>query len=130
MKIVHESGNLLLPHSKTLFDRQAVYGALGIEDGVDPPHGFYRKRGFRQLCQLEEVAPPMGPAQGFCQWNGFAALIIEIVEPVIGISLQDAGGSSQVLSGMHALPGTRVVLLSRKRALVQDSAWSDAGAVC
>src|SRR6185437_16320414 len=44
LKIIHESGDPLLPHGTTLFDRQAVEGALDVEDRVDPSHSFDRQR--------------------------------------------------------------------------------------
>jgi hypothetical protein len=59
---------------------------------------------FAQLCQLEELAAAVCPARRVCHRPGLAARHIEIVEPGIGIGLQDAGISGQVLARMLAAP--------------------------
>jgi hypothetical protein len=38
---------------------QAVDGALGVEDGIDPAHRLDGERRARQLGQLEQLAPAM-----------------------------------------------------------------------
>ena len=52
-------------------DRQTIDRALGIEDGVDPPHGLDRERRLAEFGQLEEVAPAMRPASASVNGPGF-----------------------------------------------------------
>ena len=53
---------LLLADGQALLGRQAVDGALGVEDGVDPPHRLDRERRLGEIGQLEEVAPCRAPS--------------------------------------------------------------------
>jgi hypothetical protein len=63
LKIIHERGDLRLPHGATLFDGQAIDGALHVEDRVDPSDSFDRQRSLREFSQLEEVASAVRPTQ-------------------------------------------------------------------
>ena len=50
---------MLLPHGQALLGGYAVDAALGVKDGVDPPHGFGRQRRACKLSQLEWLATPV-----------------------------------------------------------------------
>jgi hypothetical protein len=57
---VSDEGSDLVPaHSAPLFMRQTIDRALKIKDRVDASHCLDRERCFRELSQLEEVAPAM-----------------------------------------------------------------------
>ena len=62
-EIGDERVDLILPHSMPLFVRQTIEGALETEDCIDASHRLDRQRRFRQLSQLEEVAPAVCPTQ-------------------------------------------------------------------
>ena len=87
-------------HGQALIRRQAVDRALGVEDGVDPPHSFNSEWCLGNLCQLEKVAPPVGPTPSRHQRFRLAQRRIEIVEPGVGVSLEDAAVSTQMPLGM------------------------------
>src|SRR5690606_27675155 len=75
---------------------QARLGALAIdrtldgEQAVDPGHGLGRDRGLGHLCQLEELAPGMGPTGHLEDRPGFTMRGMEAIEPGIGIGLHQA----------------------------------------
>jgi hypothetical protein len=71
--------------------------------------------GARELGQVEQLAPPVGPAAGVSDRAGFARFVVEFVEPGIGIRLQDAGISGQMLLRMFAAAIRRVVEYRRRR---------------
>jgi hypothetical protein len=85
-----EGCDLLLSHGQALIGGQAVDGALGCEDRVDPPHRLGGERGTGDLGELEQLAPAMRPARGLGDRAGLAAWRVELVEPGIGVGLQDA----------------------------------------
>ena len=44
---------MLLPHGQALVGWQAVDGALGVEDGIDPAHGLSGQRRAGELGQVK-----------------------------------------------------------------------------
>ena len=63
-------------------------------DGEDPSMrrtASTASGGFAQVGQLEELAPAMAPARRLGDRPRLALAVVEIVEPGIGIGLQDAG---------------------------------------
>jgi hypothetical protein len=75
---------------------QVVNGALGVKDGVDPPHRLDGERGAQQLGQLEQLAPAMRPTPGLGDRPRLSVGLVERVVAGIGIGLQDAGIAGQV----------------------------------
>ena len=93
----HERRHVRLPQGEALLSRQAVDGALDVEDGINPPHGFGGERRPRDLGQVKQLATPMSPTPRFRQRPGLAPWMVEVVEPGISVGLQDAGIACQVL---------------------------------
>lgn len=118
-----EGCDLLLPQGQALLGRQALDGALGRKDRVDPPHRLGGQRGTGDLGKLEQLAPAMRPAGGLGDRAGLAAWRVEFVEPGIGIGLQDALVAGQVALRMLAGTVTRVAERRRRRC------WSGKGPV-
>jgi hypothetical protein len=56
--------------------RQTDDRALEIKDCIDPSHRLNRERCFRELSQLEEVAPAMCPTQSLGQRDWLSCLPI------------------------------------------------------
>ncbi|BCI65969.1 hypothetical protein AAJCM20276_05930 [Acetobacter aceti] len=52
----------LLSHGETLRQRCPIDGALGLEDRVDPAHGFHGERRAAEFGQFEQAAPLVRPA--------------------------------------------------------------------
>ena len=94
--------DVLLPHGQALVGGQAVDGALGVKDGVDPAHGLDGQRGAGELGQLEQLASPVCPAPGLGDRPWLPPGMVEVAEPGIGVGLQDAGIACQVLVGVLA----------------------------
>jgi hypothetical protein len=105
---LHQRHDALLAHGEALLCRQAVDAALDVEDGIDPPHRLDGKRCACNLGQLEELPPPMCPTGRLGDRSRLARRRIELIESGIGISLQDAVISSQMLVRMLAGSITRV----------------------
>jgi len=97
LEVGNERRDLLLPHGEALIGGQAVDGALGGEDRINPPHSLRGERRTGDLGQLEQLAPAMCPAGGLGVRAGLSPRRIEFVEPGIGIGLQDALVAGQVL---------------------------------
>ena len=102
LKVDHQRRHLVLPHDQALLRRPAVDRALGVEDGVDPPHRLGCQRRTTQLGQFKQLSPPVGPAASLHDRPRPASWRIQRGEPGIGIGLQDAGIPSQVL--LRVLP--------------------------
>jgi hypothetical protein len=115
LQIVHESGDPLLPHGATLVSRQTIDGALSIEDRIDPADSFDRQRRLREFRQLEEVAPAVRPTQRLDQRVRLSCLGVQIVEPSVGIRLQDPAISNEMTLRVLATPVARVVEDRRRR---------------
>jgi len=92
----HQRCDAILAHRQALFCGQPVDATFSIEDGIDPPHRFDRKRCFGNLRQFEEVASAMGPAASLNDRSRLAQRGVEVVEPGIGIGLKNAAVSGQM----------------------------------
>src|SRR5205814_9051836 len=93
---------------QTLAGRHTVDLALDCEDRVDAAYGFERQRRLRGIGQHEEVAPAVAPTGCFGDRRGPALCLVELSEPGIGIGLQDAGISGEVMCGVFTLAIARV----------------------
>ena len=60
---------------------------LHVENGIDPAHRLGRQRRAGKVGLLEQVAPSMRPTAGIADHAGLSPLVIEAVEPGIGIGL-------------------------------------------
>jgi len=78
---------------------------LDVEDGVDAAHRRDGERRFADIGQYEQLAAPMSPTRGFGDRTWPAGGMIEIVEPGIGVGLQDPRIAGEMLLGMNALRG-------------------------
>ena len=128
-EVGHQRRHVRLPHGEALLGRQAVDGALDVEDGVDPAHGFGGQRGARDLGEVKQLATPMGHREAiprrdvseadraarFGQRPGFAPWTVKVVEPRIRVGLQDAGVAGQMLVRVLAPAVGRVVEYGSRR---------------
>src|SRR5262249_12406060 len=117
LKILDQRSAERLAHLQTLLRALAVDGALDLEQGIDPPHDLDRNRGdgefafarglaARVLLDVghdEERPPRMRPARSFPDRSGMTPGKIELVVPVIGVGLQNAGIPRQMRLRMLAL---------------------------
>lgn len=117
LKVLDQRPAQRLSHLKTLLGALAIDGAFDLEQRIDPPHdldGDRRERDFllsgalapRILFDVghgKERAPSMRPAGSLPDRPGLAPGQIELVVPVIGVGLQDAGIPGQMPLRMLAL---------------------------
>jgi hypothetical protein len=73
----HERLRSLPPDRAPHLGRLAVDFALDGEQLIDAAHDLDGDRRLGELGEVEEVAPPMGPARGFDDRRGLAALFVE-----------------------------------------------------
>ena len=106
---------MLLPHGQALVGWQAVDRALDVKDGVDPAHGLGGQWRAGELGQVKQLAAPVGPAAGLGDRSRLSLGVVKVVEPRVGVSLQNAGILSQVLVGVLAPAVGRVVEQRRGR---------------
>ena len=122
----NERRALLLAHAQTFLRAQAIDAALDVEQRVDAPDRLQRDRRDRRrvlaapgvgrdVGQLEELPPRMGPTQRRRDRPLRARRIVEPVVAAIGVRLQDAGEAGQVPVGMLVPPVTRGVVERRRR---------------
>lgn len=76
-----------LPDCEALFGWEAIEGAFHVENGIDPAHRLSCQRRAGEMGLLKQVTPSMGPATGIADRARFAALLVEAVEPGIGVGL-------------------------------------------
>ena len=114
LQLVHQRPDVFGAGGQALLRRSAVDVPLEIEDGVDPTHRLERDRYLGHVGQHVELAPAVRPARRLGDRAGFSPGVIEIVEPGIGIGLQDAGIVGQVLARMLATTVARVVEQGRR----------------
>src|SRR5262245_5781951 len=130
LKILDQGTTQRSPNLKTFLRSLAVDGALDLIQRIDPTHDLDRNWRERNVLfasglatrilfnigHSEERAARMRPARGFPDWSRIAPSQIELVMPVIGVSLQDASISRQMPLGMLALAIAGVVEHRRRRA--------------
>jgi len=111
------------PRVQTLLRGPADDGTLDLKQGIDPPHDLDRDRGERDVPLAgglaarvlldvghnEERPPRMRPARGLPDRSGLTPGQIELLVPVIGVGLQNAGIPRQMRLRMLAPAVARVV---------------------
>jgi hypothetical protein len=95
-QLAHEGCHVRFAQRQALIFGDAIEGALDIEDGVDPAHGFEGQRRLGNVRQHEELAPGVAPARRLGDRPGVAAQIVELVEPGERIGLENAAVVDEV----------------------------------
>jgi len=116
LKILRQGAAQRLPNLQALLGTFAIDGALDLKQRIDPTHHLNRDRRERDFLFAgglaprilfdvghgEERTPRMYPTRRFPDRSRMAPSQIELVIPVIGVGLQDAGIPSQMRLGMLA----------------------------
>ena len=114
MQFLDEMARMLPPGRKPRLGRHAVYAAFDVEQGVDAGDSLQRDRRALvsrlalshiagNVCELEELAPCMAPAQGAEHRRGTAVGMIEVVVAAVGVGLQRALPSNEMPVGVDLL---------------------------
>jgi hypothetical protein len=104
-----------LPHGTTMFCRQPIDRALDAKDRIDAAHRFDRQRRLRDIGQDEQLAPPVCPARRLDDRAGLSTRVVEIVEPGIGVRLQDPAVGREMPTRMPTAAIARVEEDRRRR---------------
>jgi hypothetical protein len=104
-----------LADAPALGRRLAVDLALDVEQGIGASHRLDGDRRLVEPCEVEELAPRMGPAHRLDDRSRLAASLVQAVEAGIGIGLHQPGVGDQVRFGVHAAAIGRVEVGRRRR---------------
>ena len=92
-----------------LFYRSSADLAFGFKDRADPPHRLDRDRRLGESGERKKLAPALRPAACLDDRSWWTNLPIELVEPGIGVRLQDPRIAGQMTSRMNRRTVRRVV---------------------
>jgi hypothetical protein len=76
---------------------------------TSPAHCFDRQRRLREIGEHEQLTPSMRPARGLGDRARLPRRVVEIVEPGIGIRLQDPRVAGEMTAGALAAAIARIV---------------------
>ena len=119
-EIGDERFGFCLPHRDALRGRQAVDGALDLEQFVDAAHRLNGDGRFVLLCQFEEVPAAMAPACRLDDRSGTPFSVVKGVEPGEGVGLHDADIAGEMFLGMLAGTRSRIAEDGRWRILAAE----------
>ena len=105
LKVLDQRPGQRLPNLNAFLGTPAIDGALDLEQRIDPPHDLDRNGRERDLLLAGGLATRMDPTRRFPDQSRVASRQIELVVPVIGVGLQDAGISGQMRLGCSPLRG-------------------------
>jgi len=103
LKVLDQRPGQRLPNLNAFLGTPAIDGALDLEQRIDPPHDLDRNGRERDLLLAGGLATRMDPTRRFPDRSRVASRQIELVVPVIGVGLQDAGISGQMRLGCSPL---------------------------